>query len=401
MLKKRNFILVIILAILIGMGTSAVGFYFVGLVQERTTMEISKAAYEQYQRMNQRYGKVDQLWNYVNEKYYIPVDQEKLKEGIYKGLFWGIGDPYSSYLTPEEYEKMMISTTGEYSGVGVTIAADPSGYITVVSTMPGSPAEKAGVKFKDLIVAIDGKKYDNTTLDEAATALRGPSGSQVKVILLRDEKRKEVTITRGKIVVDTVEAKTLDGNVGYIKISAFEENTAKEFENELRNFEVHKVEGLVIDLRYNGGGLVDVGIEIADMLLPAGLVAYTEDRQGNKSTYKSKEGETNLPYVLLVNGGTASTSEILAAAVKDHKTAQLVGTTTFGKGIIQSVEKQKDGSALKLTVMQYFSPNGNVIHGVGIEPDIVVKELKVKEGQDPNELQDIQLEKALEVLKKK
>lgn len=400
MLKKKNFVLVIIVAILVGMATSTVGFYMVDSIKEKTTIQVSKDDYDNYTLLKERYGKVDQLWDYVNEKYYVPVDQEKLKEGIYKGLFWGIGDPYSAYLTPDEYERMMISTTGEYSGVGITIAADRKGYITVVSTMPGSPAEKAGIKFKDLIVAIDGEKYDSSSLDEAAAALRGSSGSKVTVTLIRDEKSIDVEITRSKIIVDTVEAETLDGNIGYIKISAFEENTAKDFEKELRNFEVSKAKGLVIDLRYNGGGLVDIGVEIADSLLPAGLIAYTEDRQGNKLTLKSTEGVTKIPYVVLINGGSASTSEILAAAIKDHKTAQLVGTKTFGKGIIQSVEKQDDGSALKLTIMQYFSPKGKTIHHVGVEPDTVIEELEAKEGQDPNELEDVQLKKALEVLKK-
>lgn len=399
MLKKRNFIIVLIIAILVGTLTSGTIFYFIDSANDKANIRISKSEYTEYTNLKERYGKVDELWNYVNDRYYKPVEEADLKEGLYKGLFWGIGDPYSAYLTENEYEQMMISTTGEYSGIGVTISAEKGGYITVVSTIPNGPAEKAGIQFKDSIVAIDGKKYDSTTLDEAANALRGPSGSKVKVTILRDKKTEEMNIVRGKIVVDTVEAKMLEDNIGYIKISAFEENTAKDFEKELRNFEVKHVDGLIIDFRYNGGGLVNIGVEIADMLLPAALIAYTEDRQGNKTTFKAEEGATTLPYTVLINGGTASTSEIVAGAIKDNKGGKLVGTTTFGKGIIQSVEKQKDGSALKLTIMQYFSPKGNVIHEVGIEPDYMVKELVPAEGQDSAELEDVQLKKAIEVLK--
>jgi carboxyl-terminal processing protease len=313
-------------------------------------------------------------------------------EGVYKGLFWGIGDPYSAYLTEQEYNDIMISTTGEYQGIGVTIAPDDNGLINVVSPIDGSPADKAGVKTGDKIISVGGKTYDGSSIDQAVAAMRGKPGTKVDLIVLRGENEMEFSITRANIVMQSVRSEVLDGNIGYIRISSFEEKTAEDFQSQLRDMEVKRVKGLVIDLRDNGGGLVDSSVQIADMLLDEGVVTYTEDRKGEKEYYKAKAGKTDLPYVILVNGGTASASEILTAAVKDHKGGKIVGTNTYGKGIIQSIEQLTNGDAVKLTIMQYFSPNGSVIHKVGIKPDVEAEALAT-------DTTDKQLEKAVELLK--
>ena len=390
MMKKRNFIFVIIVSMLAGALAIGGTILLVGQASGGYRA-ITNEEYENYKLMKDKYGKLAELEQYIEEKYYVPVEENALMEGIYKGLFWGIGDPYSAYLSKEEYEEIMISTTGEYQGVGVTIAPDERGLINVVSPIDGSPADKAGIKTGDKIVSVGGEIYDGNSIDQAVAAMRGKPGTKVDLVIIRGQKELQFTIIRANIVMQTVRSEVLDGNIGYIRISSFEEKTADDFKRHLKDMESQGVKGLILDLRDNGGGLVEVSVEVADALLEEGVVTYTEDRKGNKEYYKSTPGMTSLPYVVLVNGGTASASEIITGAIKDHKTGKIVGTTTYGKGIIQSIEKLSNGDAVKLTIMQYFSPDGNVIHKVGIKPDIEVEELADDEP-------DKQLEKAKELL---
>jgi len=390
MMKKRNFIFIIVIAVLVGALATGGAVYFVGYASGGY-MPITNDEYDNYKLMKEKYGRLAELEQYIQEKYYVPVDDDKLMEGMYKGLFWGIGDPYSSYLSEAEYNEIMISTTGEYQGIGVTIAPDDTGLINVVSPIDGSPAAKAGIKTKDKIISVGGKVYDGSSIDQAVAAMRGKPGTKVDLIILRGNEELEFTITRANIVMQSVRSEVLDGNIGYIRISSFEEKTAEDFKQQLRDLELKQVKGLVIDLRDNGGGLVDSSIKVADLLLDDGVVTYTEDRKGKKDYYKSETGKTALPYVVLINGGTASASEIITAAIKDYKGGKIVGTTSYGKGIIQSIEKLSNGDAVKLTIMQYFSPDGNIIHKVGIEPDVIVDVLAEDET-------DKQLEKAIELL---
>lgn len=390
MIKKRNLIFIVIVAMLVGALATGGAIYFVGAASGGY-VPITKAEYNNYKTMKDQYGKLTELKDYIQKNYYKPVKEEDLKTGMYKGLFWGIGDPYSSYLTEEEYNEIMISTTGEYQGIGVTIAPDETGLINVVSPIDDSPAEKAGIQSGDKITSVEGKNYNGGTIDAAVAAMRGKPGTTVKLTILRNSKPMEFEITRANIVMQTVKSEILDGNIGYIRISSFEEKTADDFKQHLRNLELKGVKGFVLDLRDNGGGLVNVSVDVADTLLDEGVVTYTENRKGEREYYKSKAGKTSLPYVVLVNGGTASASEIITGAIKDHKGGKIVGTTTYGKGIIQSVEKLPNGDAVKLTIMQYFSPNGNVIHEVGVKPDFVVEALA-------DDKTDKQLEKAVELL---
>lgn len=390
MMKKRNFIFIVVIAILVGALATGGAIYFVGYASGGY-MAITNDEYNNYKLMKEKYGKLAELEQYIQEKYYVPVDETELMKGMYKGLFWGIGDPYSAYLSEEEYNNIMISTTGEYQGIGVTIAPDTSGLINVVSPIDGSPADTAGIKTGDKIISVGGTVYDGSTIDQAVAAMRGKPGTKVDLVILRGNKELEFNITRANIVMKSVRSEVLDGNIGYIRISSFEEKTADDFKQQLRDMELKQVKGLVIDLRDNGGGLVDTSIDVADLLLDEGIVTYTEDRKGNKDYYKSESGKTPLPYVVLINGGTASASEIITAAIKDHKAGQIVGTNSYGKGIIQSIEKLSNGDAVKLTIMQYFSPDGNVIHKIGIKPDVEVE--APAEGEA-----DIQLEKAVELL---
>ncbi len=391
MMKRRSFIFIIVIAALVGALAMGGAIFFVGYASGGF-VAITNDEYHNYKVMKEKYGKLVELEQYIQDKYYVPVDEDKLMEGVYKGLFWGIGDPYSAYLTEQEYNDIMISTTGEYQGIGVTIAPDDNGLINVVSPIDGSPADKAGVKTGDKIVSVGGKTYDGSSIDQAVAAMRGKPGTKVDIVVLRGEEELDFSITRANIVMQSVRSEMLDGNIGYIRISSFEEKTAEDFKQQVRDMEIKRVKGLVIDLRDNGGGLVESSVQIADLLLDEGVVTYTEDRKGEKEYYKAKAGKTDLPYVILVNGGTASASEILTAAVKDHKGGKIVGTNTYGKGIIQSIEQLSNGDAVKLTIMQYFSPNGSVIHKVGIKPDVEVEALAT-------DTTDKQLEKAVELLK--
>lgn len=391
MMKKRSIIFVIAVSVLAGALLTGGTIFFVGYASGGY-MAITNEEYDHYRQLKEEYAKLAELQRYIEDRYYVPVDEAKLKEGIYKGLFWGIGDPYSAYLTEEEYNNIMISTTGEYQGIGVTIAPDDNGLINVVAPIDGSPAAEAGIRTGDKIISVGGKAYDGSTIDQAVAAMRGKPGTRVDIVVLRGDNEIEFNIIRANIVMQSVRSQVLDGNIGYIRISSFEEKTADDFKEQLRDLVLDRVKGLVIDLRDNGGGLVDTSIAIADLLLDEGVVTYTEDRKGKKEFYKSAAGKTDLPYVILVNGGTASASEILTAAVKDHQSGKIVGTKTYGKGIIQSIEQLSDGDAVKLTVMQYFSPEGSVIHKVGVEPDVKVEAL-------PDDETDRQLQAAVELLR--
>lgn len=392
-IKKRNLILLIIVTALLGTGAGVGGLFAATHLLHGGSVQISNSDYDYYKTLSTRYGKMDSLYKTLNEYYYKDLDEEKLMQGMYSGLFWGTEDPYTSYLTKEEYDNMVIKTTGKLEGIGVTMGIDANGYIVVVSVIEESPAQNAGIKSEDLILAVDDVEYAGADIDTAVANMRGDAGSKVKITYSRNGEKTDVTITRASITLDSVFAKTLENNIGYIYISSFETGTAQDFEKELRNFEMKGVDGLVIDLRNNGGGVVDSGVKIADMLLDEGVIAYTEGRTEERSYMKSVAGKTTLPYVLLINGGTASTSEILAAGIKDNKGGKIVGTTSFGKGVIQSMAQLEDGDAVKITIAQYFSPNGDVIHGVGITPDEVVELTETDKT-------DTQLEKAIELLRK-
>ena len=382
-LTKKKLIAILVAAFLAG-GVVTAGAGFAICKGALGYVSVSRDEYNSMKDTYERFGKVEQLYETINSSYYKDVDEQDVVDGACKGLVAGLGDPYSFYMTKEEYENWKASATGEYSGIGVTFSQDKNGNYVVVGVTRDSPAEKAGLKSGDYIVEVDGKTYDD--MDVMARAIRGDAGTKVKVTYVRDNKKNEVSITREKIVEKSVEYKMLDGNIGYIKLSSFISSSAEDFSNALKDLEGKGAKGLILDLRDNGGGLVEQCIDIADEFLDEGVVTYVEDKNGKKQEYKSKDGKTDLKTVVLVNGNSASCSEILAGALKDNG-CKLVGETTFGKGVIQSTAELKDGSALKLTIMQYFSPKGNAIQDKGVTPDYEVK-------NDENSKTDKQLQKA-------
>ena len=360
---------------------------------------IDRKGAEEYLYLKETYGFAEALKKVVKDQFYVPVeDEEALLSGMYKGLVAGLDDPYSEYLTEEEFKTLIDQLQGNYSGIGVTMSANEEDYIEVISVTDQSPAQKAGIRTKDLIIGVDGVTYTGGQMSAAAEKIRGEKDTMVKITILRGTEILEFEIQRDTLTDVTVYAEMKENNIGYLRISGFELNTGKDFAAELRKMEEAKVDGLIIDLRNNGGGVVSSAIEVADELMDAATVVYAENQKGEKTYYKTENGKTKLPYVLLVDGGSASAAEILAAGVQEYGGGLVVGTQTYGKGVIQTTQSLINGGALKLTTMQYYTSSGKAIQGVGMTPDIVV-ELTWDDVDENGKLQDRQLEKALELFR--
>ena len=389
-MQIRKSVLAILMVVCLLLGAAAVILlsYF-GVTDAVLLSKEDKKKLEYYETT---YSKFEWIKNYIESYYYVEVDPDKLMEGAYAGLVSGLDDPYSEYITAEAYADYVSSMLGEYSGVGMSFYCNEDNVLEVVQVYRNSPAQQAGMQPGDIIIEVDGVPFAGSESNEAAANIRGEEGTEVTVTFIRNGEVKEATMTRAKIQVETVAYEMLEDNIGYIQIDAFEIATADDFREALDDLTKQGAKGLVIDLRNNGGGLVDISIEIADMLMGQATVVYTEDHNGKKDYYQTSAGRTDLPYVLLVNEYTASASEILSAGIQDNGEGKIVGTVTYGKGIIQSLQPRPDGSAVKMTTMQYFTPSGKTIHKVGITPDYIVE---LVEGDDT----DYQLEKALEVLK--
>lgn len=340
------------------------------------------------------------------ETYYIgEIDAEKMEQGIYKGYVAAVGDPYTTYYTPEEFESFMEKSSGVYAGIGVQMTIDQSdNSIVVVDVFPGSPAEKAGMLPKDKIIGAEGETLNGDRFEDAPKLIKGKPGTKVNVTIFRpsENKNHELDITRENVIYPSVNSEMLEDDIGYIQIRQFEELTYNQFKEALTNIESKGGKGLVLDLRNNTGGLLHITEKIADEFLSDGTIVSTKDNTGKVEETKATKGATDLPVVIVVNEQSASASEVLSGALKDHNRATLVGTRTFGKGIVQSIMQLSDGSALKVTTSQYFTPSGVCIQGEGIEPDYKVElspELMIKAKLEYDE--DIQLHKAIEVLKGK
>lgn len=336
------------------------------------------------------YSNLPKILDAIDKKSIFEFNEKNAKDAALKAVVDSIGDEYSEYLTKKETDEWESYLNGEFSGIGISFQKNDNGEYQVTEVFKDSPAEKAGIKAGDIILKVDGNLYK--TSEEMSEHIRGKSGTTVELVLMRNNKEIKASITRETVKEKTVYSKVMDDGSGYIMIKSFEDGTAKEFETELSAFEKQGIKSMVIDLRDNGGGYIDEGMEIADRLLKEGTITYMEDVKGKRKYFNSDEKATKIKYVVLVNENTASTSEILTAAIKDNKGGKIVGTKTFGKGIVQETTKFKDGSSLKLTVLRYFSPKGKVIHKKGIKPDVEVK-------FDPNSGTDNQLEMAKSLLK--
>lgn len=339
-------------------------------------------------------AKLEELSQYIDQYYLFDYEEENLENGIYKGMMAGLGDLYTGYYTPEEYASFMETSNGSYSGIGAMLSQDyNTGIITVVRAFEGSPAAEAGMQTDDILYKVKGEEVTGKDLSLVVTDLKGEEGTDVELSILRGTDVMDLTITRRNIEVPTVESRMVEGEIGYIAITEFDDVTDEQFFAALDALEAQGMKKLIIDLRDNGGGLVDVTCAILDRLLPEGLIVYTEDKYGNRQEEKSDaENYFGGEMAVLVNGNSASASEIFAGAIKDYGVGTLIGTQTFGKGIVQSLFPLSDGSAIKITVSRYYTPEGNNIHEVGIEPDIVLE--PAEDSED-----DVQLLKAIEVLR--
>lgn len=331
---------------------------------------------------------IDQV--YVGEK-----DEEALAEGMYRGLISGLGDKYADYYTEEEYQELSASQEGYYEGVGITIGQTEDGSgLTIVEVKADSPAAQAGIQAGDILTAVNGTDVTSLSVSDAASLIRNADSDTVTLTLEREGTKEPIQaqVTREKLETDTVAGKMLNDTIGYLAISQFTGLTPEQFQTVYQQLKDEGMQKLLIDLRGNPGGLVTSVCDTLRQILPEGLIVYTEDKQGKREEYTC-DGETplDLPLVVLVDENTASAAEIFTGAVKDYEIGTIVGTQTFGKGIVQDFYSLPDHSVVKLTVAHYYTPKGNDIHGVGIEPDVVVEQPEDAES-------DVQLQKAIEIL---
>ena len=340
----------------------------------------------------------------IIDKYYLgDVDEEKLKEGAIKGYIEGLGDPYTEYISKEDMKDYLDDTMGNFVGIGIyMIKNTEKDKIQVLATIKDSPAEKAGIEAGDLILTVDGVSYAADDMTKASNNIKGEEGTKVTIEVLRGTETKKFELQREKVKVNQVEGKVISDNIGYIKFTSFDETTAADFKAKYEELNKKGIKSLIIDLRNNGGGIVDQALEIADYVADKNSVLLYEVDKNNSETVKKSQNDPiiNMPIVILTNENTASASEILAGALKDLGKAKTVGTTTYGKGVIQQILRLSDGSGLKITIEEYQTPNRNKINKIGIKPDEEVKlPDSVTSVINVKESDDTQLQKAIEMLK--
>ena len=350
--------------------------------------------------------------NYINkikktiEDYYLwnnDINEEDLKDSAIKGYVAGLGDEYTEYIPASKMKDYTENITGSFVGVGIYMVADEeSDRVLVYYPIPGSPAEKAGIKSGDLIISVDDVEYTAKDFDRIASFIKGKAGTKVKLIIEREGQRIPYELIREKITTNPITAKMLEGNIGYLKVPSFDEDTAKSFKEKVQELQNQGAQKLIIDLRNNGGGIVDEAVDIADMLLEKGktIISTVNNKEKKTVTYSKNDPTITMPVIVLVNENSASASEILACSLQDNERAKLVGTKTYGKGIIQTLLSLTDGSGLKITTEQYYTPKETSIHKEGIKPDEEVKlPDTVKSIYSIEESKDTQLKKAIEMLK--
>ena len=343
------------------------------------------------------------FYNFINKNYIGEIDEKKMLESAIKGYVDGLGDEYSEYITKDEMKSYLEDTTGKYVGIGVYITNNKeTNQIVVLQTIEGSPAEVAGMQSGDIITKINGIEYTGEQLSEASAVLKGQEGTKAKLEILRKNETINLEIERKNIKVNHIKSDVIEGNVGYMKISTFDEGTAKEFKQNWEDLKSKNVSSLIIDLRNNGGGIVDEAIQIADMMTKKDqiLLITTGKNQDEKTEKAKNDKEIEIPIVFLINENTASASEILAGAVKENnENVKVVGKSSYGKGVIQTIYTLTDGSGIKLTTNEYYTPKHNKINKIGIKPDVEVELPTDETIYTVKRENDTQLKKAIEVLK--
>lgn len=353
-------------------------------------------------------AKAKAIYNLMNDQYVGNLENEKIFDGLYTGMVALATDKYSRYISKDDFESYKISTSGNYVGIGCKTSINVDDYsIYIVSLYEDSPASEAGLEPNDKILKVNNMAVNYDNYDQAISNIRGEEGSKVTLTIKRGEKIFDVDVTRKDVDVPTVGGTVIDNSIGYIKIEGFESVTYDQYKAVYDNLRKQNVKSLIIDLRNNPGGLLDIVAKIADDIIPEGVITYTEDKNGKKEYINSTKGEIDIPLVVLVNENSASASELLTAAIKDTQKGTVVGKNTYGKGVVQTTFPFKDGSAVKLTTAKYYTPKGVCIDGVGVAPDIVVDNTNdfVLESLNSDKagcdtLNDVQLKKAVELLSK-
>ena len=335
-------------------------------------------------------AKLNAIDSVLDSFYFEEVDDEKAKDSIYKAYLSSYGDKYTVYYTADEYKKLTETTNGTFSGIGAVCQISSEGGILLVDVYESGAGYKAGLRSGDRIIQVDGTDVTDMDLSSAVALVKGEKGTQVGLKIVRDGATSDYTVVRDEIEVQTVNYAITEDNIGYISVSQFENVTAKQFKAAIEDLKSEGAKGIIIDIRNNPGGLLTTVISMLKDILPNGLIVYTEDKDGNRKEYSDNDNEElDMPLAVLVNGNSASASEIFAGAIQDYGKGVIVGTQTFGKGIVQTVKPLTDGSAVKFTIAKYFTPKGQDIHGKGVTPDVVVE-------YDKDADEDTQISAALE-----
>lgn len=352
-----------------------------------------------------RSAKTEIMESYLDKYYVEEFDKTLVEEMLFSGMAAGVGDKYTYYMSEETLEQYLENTNGNFDGVGIEVYTTQDGEVVISRVMEGQPAQQAGMQEGDVIIGVDGEDMRGKLIADVAAKIRGKAGTEVTIEVLRKSTGEtlKMTMQRAVVVMESVDSRMINGNIGYISISGFKENTYEQFKAALDTLQKGGMKGLVLDLRDNPGGLVKSVYQIGEELLPEGTMVYTLDKQEKRDDLKCDGEYLDIPLVVLVNENSASASEILAGAVKDTGRGALVGTQTFGKGLVQRLFTLPDGSGLNVTIQKYYTPKGTSIHGIGIEPDEVVQlgeKYLTTALTDIPEGEDNQLQKALEVLRK-
>ena len=371
----------------------------VGIVFSGTDINITAKKQNNKSATEASLSKLSSLESIIDLYYLDKVDNKKLEEGIYKGLFSGLDDPYSVYYTADEYAKLQEDIDGVFVGMGAYVSQNTeTGIIIVTKAFDNSPAKKAGIKDGDIICKVEDKEVTGEDVDKVVSMIKGKENTKVKLTIYRQSEKKyiDVEITRAKVEVPSIEAKMLNKKKGiaYIQIVEFQENTYKQFAGAIEKLKKQGMKSVIFDVRNNPGGRYDIVCQILDDLLPEGTLVSTKDKYGKEEKQTSDAKTLNMPMVVIQNENSASASEIFAGAIQDFKAGTIIGTRSFGKGIVQQMWPLNDGSAIKLTVEKYYTPSGKNIHGKGITPDV-----EVKASTKGNK--DVQLNKAVEILENK
>lgn len=319
-------------------------------------------------------GKLNAIDSVLESFYFGDVDDETAKDNIYKAYLSSYGDKYTMYYTADEYKALKESTNGKFYGIGAVCQLSGEGGVLLVDVYDNGAGYQAGLRSGDRVVNVDGRDITGMELSSAVALIKGDKGTSVTLEVIRGTERLTFSAVRDAVEAKTVAYTLLDNNIGYLSISQFEEVTTKQFKAAVEDLQSQGMKGLVIDIRNNPGGLLDTVVGMLKYMLPDGLIVYTEDKQGNRKEYKGQDNdEFNLPLAVIVNGNSASASEIFAGAIQDYGKGTIIGTQTYGKGIVQTVKPLTDGSAIKFTIAKYFTPKGQDIHGKGVTPDMVVE----------------------------